>query len=391
MTLPVLLLVTAQEKHSAGGSGLLIALGWAPDATMVSPAFLLILILVIKTSRGSPDLLVWQSNVVTVERKRSVKLNCTVSKTLHLQKPALTWIKRYRNGVEVQVYPADKYWDQDRFQVDGEGFQNLLDAGILMTDLRRQDSGLYLCCITPLQGSMTKECGGGTYLTIQVTAQEKHSAGGSGLLIALGWAPDASMVSPAFLLILILVIKTSRGSPDLLVWQSNVVTVERKRSVKLNCTVSKTLHLQKPALTWIKRYRNGEEVQVYPADKYWDQDRFQVDGEGFQNLLDAGILMTDLRRQDSGLYLCCITPLQGSMTKECGGGTYLTIQATNYDRLIACCPLGVFIAALLVLHGLVYKQWVEYRKLESENAEEMTYRIWISRFFSGFTDLLSAL
>ncbi|XP_063788577.1 uncharacterized protein LOC134943950 isoform X2 [Pseudophryne corroboree] len=348
MTLPVLLLVTAQEKHSAGGSGLLIALGWAPDATMVSPAFLLILILVIKTSRGSPDLLVWQSNVVTVERKRSVKLNCTVSKTLHLQKPALTWIKRYRNGVEVQVYPADKYWDQDRFQVDGEGFQNLLDAGILMTDLRRQDSGLYLCCITPLQGSMTKECGGGTYLTIQ-------------------------------------------GSPDLLVWQSNVVTVERKRSVKLNCTVSKTLHLQKPALTWIKRYRNGEEVQVYPADKYWDQDRFQVDGEGFQNLLDAGILMTDLRRQDSGLYLCCITPLQGSMTKECGGGTYLTIQATNYDRLIACCPLGVFIAALLVLHGLVYKQWVEYRKLESENAEEMTYRIWISRFFSGFTDLLSAL
>ncbi|XP_075037549.1 uncharacterized protein LOC142098612 [Mixophyes fleayi] len=209
-------------------------------------------------------------------------------------------------------------------------------------------------------------------------------------MIALDWAPKSTKMSAALLLTLLFFINTSRGAPDRLVWQSDDLTIERKGSVKLNCSFDESLLKQKPSLRWIKMGRNKRELEIYPNYKY--SVRFHVDIEAFKNLEDAGIVMNDLRRQDSGVYICCVTIQDSGVSKECRGkGTYLTIQATNYDRLVACCPLGVFLATLLVLHGLVYKQWVEYEKLEScsGGAEQRSYRIRITRFFSGFTDLFS--
>lgn len=147
------------------------------------------------------------------------------------------------------------------------------------------------------------------------------------------------------------------------VWQSGPQTVDRGSSVKLNCSLSLMLYLKKPFLTWIKIDKNEVETQIYPSNGSSDTTRFHVDSEAFHKSMDAGILLSDLRGRDSGRYLCSVIILRRGMPQECRGqGTYVTVRATMYDKLIACCPLGVFIAALLVLHGMVYKQWMGNRK-----------------------------
>ncbi|XP_069838318.1 uncharacterized protein [Dendropsophus ebraccatus] len=156
-----------------------------------------------------------------------------------------------------------------------------------------------------------------------------------------------------------------------LVEQSGPQIVERGSSVKLNCSLSQNIYLMKPSLTWIKIDETGVEHRIYPSDGSLDTARFHVDPEAFKMAKDAGILLRDLRGQDSGRYVCIVTILQNGMADECrGAGTDLIVQATMCDTVIACFPLGVFIVVLLVLHGMVYKQWTEYMIPEPQDGAE---------------------
>ncbi|XP_077130202.1 natural cytotoxicity triggering receptor 3 [Ranitomeya variabilis] len=164
--------------------------------------------------------------------------------------------------------------------------------------------------------------------------------------------------------LLVLIIGLCQGCPPQAVRQSGPVTVDRGSSVKLSCHFSMRLRLQKPSLTWVRKDENDAETTIYPSDGSTDATRASLDAEAFKISMDAGINLRDLRQRDSGRYFCCVTILSGGVQKECrGNGTHLTVRAAMYDTPIACSPLGVVGAALLVLHGMVYKQWMEYRKV----------------------------
>ncbi|XP_077303628.1 uncharacterized protein LOC143923698 [Lithobates pipiens] len=197
-------------------------------------------------------------------------------------------------------------------------------------------------------------------------------------------------MAAALLLLIIIYAQPSTGCPDHVVLQSGEITVQRGACLKLNCTFNATLQDKKPSLKWTRK-KGNKEVTIYPEQSASDKARFHMDPEAFKNQADAGLIMKDLTGRDSGLYLCRITVLEDGGQKEYRiNGIYLNVQGTLYDTLIACCPLGVFIAALLVLHGMVYKQWREHKKLGGSNAEKRTWRIGIPKFFSDFFELFSA-
>ncbi|XP_040296822.1 uncharacterized protein LOC121008387 [Bufo bufo] len=195
------------------------------------------------------------------------------------------------------------------------------------------------------------------------------------------------------ILLLAAVIPMAEGCLKQQVWQSGPQTVDRGSSLKLNCSFSLSLQLQKPSLTWIKIDENERETRIYPSDRSSDSARFLVNSEGFRISRDAGILLSDLRGRDSGLYVCSVTVHQTG--QECrAGGTHLTVRVTLFDTLIACCPLGVLIAALLVLHCMVYKQWMEYKKDHNRIGNAFNWRmcsIHIPRVSFDFIEFFSML
>ncbi|KAM4025832.1 uncharacterized protein ACNLHF_026259 [Anomaloglossus baeobatrachus] len=191
--------------------------------------------------------------------------------------------------------------------------------------------------------------------------------------------------------LLVLITGICAGCPPHSVLQSGPVTVVRRSSVKLSCNFSLSLRLQKPSLTWVRKDENEEETKIYPSGS----SRILVDTEAFQSSMDAGIWLRDVRRRDTGRYFCCVTILHGGAQEQCrGDGTQLTVRATAYDTLIACCPLGVFIAALLVLHGMVYTQWMEYRKVHGMTRNTLKLklcRVHVPRISFDLIDFFSML
>ncbi|XP_075421308.1 natural cytotoxicity triggering receptor 3-like [Ascaphus truei] len=193
-------------------------------------------------------------------------------------------------------------------------------------------------------------------------------------------------------LIVFLMVHLPAGAAHTEVWQHPEVFAVRRSSTKLNCTFTKTLQQLKPSLTWMKEQQRGGEVQVYPSELPLEQARVQVDAAFFQSRQDAGLILEDLRVGDSGVYHCCITVLQdGEETQYRGRGTRLIVTATEYDSLIACCPLGVLIAALLVLHFMIYQQYLQYRNLGTQRGRSsQEKRMRLPNIYFDFMDILSA-
>ncbi|XP_018095623.1 myelin protein zero-like protein 2 [Xenopus laevis] len=166
------------------------------------------------------------------------------------------------------------------------------------------------------------------------------------------------------------------GSLVLDVWQACEVSVLRGSNVRLNCTFSEDLLQQKPTLSWVKVKQEGGELRIYPPVNHRHQVKVTVDTSGFQSKLDAGILLEDLRVRDSGVYFCCVKVQLGGLEKEYRGtGTRLTVTVTLYDQLVACCPMGVLVVTLVVLHVLVHHQWTLYKGTRRGAAKEKMWNV----------------